>query len=207
MTNLLNLPQIPAGDTITIAGNASWNDQYFVPQPGFPAAPATITATLSTSSATITGASSTTGLVAGMLAVGYGIPPGTTIVSFPGSGQITLSNEPTAAVTGGEITFYPPPLDLTGITFTSMLRLSATDPTVLLKMSTTNGMMVNGGPSGQFGWQVAPNQLPDWPAQLAVQGSLSCVVDIEATDSTGAVVNLCTANGPIPVTVLLPVTR
>jgi hypothetical protein len=205
LSNLLNLPQIAPGTSIEIAANADWTDQFYIAQPGFPAAPISITGTLTDDSATVGAIASTSNVVPGMVAVGYGIPPGTT-VEPDGSNALTLSNEATVNFTGASITLYPPPLDLTGISFTSMLRPSLTSAQALLKMSTGNGLMVNGGTSGQFGWQVPAASLPNWPPGLAQTGELSCVLDIQATDETGAIVDLCVA-GPIPVTVTLPVTR
>jgi hypothetical protein len=207
MTNLLNLPQIPAGTTITISADGDWDDQFYVPQPGFPAAPLTIAGTLSSSSTTVSALSATSGVAPGMLAMGYGIPAGTTVVSVnPGASSLVLSNEPTVNFPGAEIVLYPPPLDLTGITFTSMLRLATPNPTVLFEASTSNGLMTNNNTGGSFGWSVPQEQLPNWPPGLAAQGSLSCVIDIQATDATGATVNLC-EGGSIPVTVTLASTR
>lgn len=206
MTNLLNLPQIPAGTTITIASNADWRFSFYVGNPLMPQAPVVVTGTLSTSSETVT-PSSMNGIVPGMLVVCYGVPPGTTIASTNvGAGTFTLSNMPTIAQAGATLTLSPPPLDLTGISFSSELRLSATDPTILLAASTTNGLMVNGATAGTYGWVVPADELANWPAVLALTGQLSCVVDIQATAS-GAIVNLCIENGPIPVMVMLPVTH
>jgi hypothetical protein len=224
-TNLLNLPQIVAGTTITIDSNVDWNDMFYVPVPGFPVGnvtvtpnngigaaltelgmPLQVTGTLSSSSATVTAVSSISGLVPGMVAVGYGIPVGTAIAAV-GSNTITLSAMPTINMTGALIYAYPPPLDLTGISFTSILRPSVVSATALLNASTANGLMVNGTTSGTFGWQVPAASLPVWPASLASAGTLPCFVDIQATDSSGALVNLCAASGPIPVTVQLPVTK
>jgi hypothetical protein len=101
----------------------------------------------------------------------------------------------------------PPPLDLTGISFSSMIRQSATSNTVLLQATTGNGLMNNGGVDGEFGWSVPAAKLPMWPAALGATGSLSCVIDIQATDGTGAIVNLCALNGPIPLTINLTTTR
>jgi hypothetical protein len=204
MTNLLNLPQIPAGTTITIAHNVDWDDQIFVTQPGF-SGTVSVSGTLTASSESVSGIASTAGLAPGMVAVGYGIPVGTTITAV-GTSTITLSNDATVSATL-DITCYPPPLDLTGISFVSELRQNTTTSNLLISMSTANGLMVNGGTTGQFGWAVPAAKLPNWPAPLSGQGTLACVLDIQATDSSGALVNLCDANGPIPVTVNLAVTR
>src|SRR5579872_4091267 len=152
MTNLLNLPQIPAGTAITISADADWDDQFFVAQPGFAATPIVVTGTLAVSTVNVTSLSATAGIVQGMVAVGYGIPPNTTVASVnPGASSLTLSNN--ALISGAvQITLYPPPLDLTGIIFSSMLRPSAASTTLMLNASTTNGFMTNGTTGGQFGW-------------------------------------------------------
>lgn len=205
MTNLLNLPQIPAGTTITIDHNVDWYDQFSVSQPGFLANSIPVTGTLDGSTGVITGISSTAGIVPGMLAVAYGIPINATVSSVASS-TVTINANTTVAASL-TVTFYPPPLDLTGITFSSKLRLAATSSSALLAMSTTNGLMTNSGTTGKFGWAVPAASLPPWPAQLASQGTLSCVLDVQATDVSNALVNLCSANGPIAVTVNLAVTR
>ena len=203
-TNLLNLPQL-AGLSIVISSNSDWLDQLFVPQPGFPAAAVSDTGNLSSTSTTVINLSSIGGVVQNSVAVGYGIPAGT-VVNSVGTTSVVLSNLPTVNLTGAEILFYPPALDLTGIIFTSELRLANTASVALLSMSTTNGLMVNGGTAGTFGWSTPAASLPNWPLSLSQSGSLACVVDIQASDITGAKVNLCT-EAPIPVTVNLSVTR
>jgi hypothetical protein len=205
MTNLLLLPQIPAGTTITIDHNVDWNDQLFVSQPGFTSSSISVTGTLDGTTGNITNVTSTVGIIPGMLAVGFGIPIGTTVSSVT-SDSFVLSNNTTLAATA-TVTLFPAPLDLTGITFTSKLRVSATSNTVLLVASTTNGFMTNGGMTGVFGWNIPAANLPNWPAPVQGQGTLSTVIDIQATDATGALVNMCAANGPIPLTVNLAVTR
>ena len=206
MTNLLDLPQIPAGTTIEIGSNADFNDQWFVAIPGFSSTPIQLTGTLQNGSANISNVSAVAGLAPGMSVIGYGIPVGTVIQSV-GVNSITINQFAMVSYVSITITILPPPLDLTGISFSSMIRQSSTNNTVLLVMNTTNGLMNNGGTDGEFGWSVPATKLPAWPAGLGTTGSLSCVIDIQATDASGAIVDLCSQNGPIPVTVTLPATR
>ena len=176
MSNLLNLPQIPAGTTIDIIGSADWDDQFVVFQPGFAVTPIQVTGTLDGSTGVVTSVSSVAGVTPGMIAVGYGIPVSTTITAV-GTTTITLnSNTNVAAIV--PITIYPPPLDLTGITFTSKLRLTANNPGVLIVMSTTNNLMVNGLTSGQFGWSVPAARSLAWPTAFSLSGSSCFVVDV-----------------------------
>lgn len=206
MSNILNLPQIPAGTTISISGNSDFNDQFFVSVPGFSSIPQQIIGTLQANSNIISNISSAAGIAPGMSVIGYGIPINTTITAIS-STSITMSQFATLNYTSINVTIMPPPLDLTGISFSSMLRLSATNTTVLLSMNTTNGFMNNGGVDGEFGWAVPAVKLPAWPATLKSTGSLSCVLDVQASDSTGAIVNLCALSGPIPLTVNFSATR
>ena len=205
-TNLLSLPQIAAGTSITIQSDADWTDQFYVGVPGFPTVPLIVTGTLGASSTTVSSLSSVNGVIPGMMVAAYGVPNGTTVVSV-GTTSLVLSNGATVAIAGASLTLYPPPLDLSLITFKSVLRTVVTQPLVLKQMSTDNGLMINGRGTGAFGWNVPAATLPSWPDSLAQTGSLACVLDISATDSSGAVVNLCTQSGPIPVTVRLSVTR
>ena len=206
MTNLLNLPQIPAGTVIDIVSNADWNDQFFVPVPGIAVAPFSLTGALANGQPTFTVASSGA-VLPGMLAAGFGIPANETVSGVTAT-TITLSANATITAPDATISFSPPPLDLTGISFSSKLRLNATSTAVLLSCSTAAGTMTNGGTTGTFGWSVPAAALLAAPFPfLSVQGVLNCVVDILATDATGAVVNLCAENGPIAVNVTLSVTR
>lgn len=207
MTNLLNLPQIPAGTSITISSNADFNKLFSVGIPNFASSPITVVGTIDGTTAVISGIASTAGIAPGMGVNGFGIRPGSVVApGGVGSGTLTLNNTTTAAVAGLQITISPPPLDLTGISFNSMLRESVTSATVLIQMSTLNGLMVNGNQVGTYGWAVPAAKLPAWPG-LSSTGQLSLVLDVQATDATGAIVDLCTQNGPIPVTVMLSVVR
>ena len=211
MTNLLNLPQIPAGTAIDIVSNCDWDDQFFVPVSGFPAAQTLIGTLASNESFAISSAApvvpGAASVVPGMIASGSGIPPGTVVTSVTPT-VIGLSNPATISAPGAMVTFSPPPLDLTGISFSSILRASAISPNVLISASTAVGTMTNGNTSGLFGWSVPGATMLAAPflASLAGQGIVSCVVDVVATDATGALVNLC-QGGPIAVNVRLSVTR
>lgn len=205
-TNLLNLPQIPAGTTIELVSNADWNDQFFVPVPGFNIAPFSLSGALAASSPTFTVASSDD-VLPDMLASGFGVPAGATVDAVTAT-TITLSENATITAPNASVSFSPPPMDLTGISFSSKLRINAISAAVLLSCSTAAGTMTNGGTGGTFGWSVpaATMLVAPWPV-LELQGTLDCVADIIATDATGATVNLCAENDPIAVTVNLSITR
>ena len=206
MSNLGSLPIIPAGTTITLVAGASWLDQFYVQQPGYPAAPLPFLATITGGSPTLA-LNSVAGITYGCLAVGYGIPAGAQVINVIDSTTNTITlNLPANNVgtaTNVPILIYGPPLDLTGINFNSTVRESLQSSTVLLAASTANGLMLNGGQSGNFGWQVMAPHLPNWPLGVTQVGGLGAVVDIQASDVSGAVVDLSGANGPIPLTVLL----
>ena len=206
MSNLGSLPQIPAGTTITLVAGASWLDQFYVQQPGYPAAPLPFLGTVIGGNATIA-LNSVAGITVGCLVVGYGIPAGSQVVNVIDSTTNTITlNLPANNVgtaTNVPLLVYGPPLDLTGINFSSTVRESLVSSTVLLAASTANGLMINGGQSGNFGWQVSPPHLPNWPLGLTQVGGLGAVVDIQASDVSGAVVDLAGISGPIPLTVLL----
>lgn len=206
MTNLLSLPQIPAGTSITISSNADFTDRFFIGTPNFTSTPITLTGNITAGSFVITNIVSTAGLVPGMAVSGFGFQPGS-IIAQGGitATTLTLNNTTTATVAGITITVLPPPLDLTGITFSSSLRASANNTTVLLSATTVNGLMVNGNQAGTFGWNVPAAKLPG-AVGLAGTGKLSLVMGIHATDITGAIVDMCSQNGPIPVTVNLSAT-
>jgi hypothetical protein len=205
-TNLRDLPQIPAGTVVDISSNADWTDQLFVPQPGFASAPITLTGALA-GSTTFTVASPG-GALPDMLVFGPGVAPGA-LVSEVSSDTITLSDPATITAPAATLTFYPPPLDLTGIKFSSAVRLTAMSTQVLLLASTDLGTMTNGGVGGQFGWNVpaAAVLAAAWPRTLAAQGVLSCVADVIAEDASGARLNLCADGGPIALNINLSITR
>ena len=205
MSNLLSLPQFPAGTVISLQSNTDWDDSFFVGAPGSPSSPITLSGALASETFTV---ASPGGVLPGMIAAGFGVQTGTT-VSAVSSGSITLSQNATISAPNASISFYGPALDLTGISFSAEIRSSAVSPQAILSTSTNAGTMTNGGTNGLFGWDV-PNATilaAPWPSGLAVNGSLSCVMDVVATDSTGAKVNLCSANGPITVNVSLSITR
>lgn len=206
MSNIKLIPQFPSGMSISIVADCDWTDQLYVTTPGMPGAPVTLTGSLAGSNQFTP--SFTTGVLPGMLAAGYGIPAAATAQAVSSS-IVTLSAAATQTVPSTEVTFFPPPLDLTGISFESVLRSALSDTTVILDMSTANGLMVNSGTLGMFGWAVPAATLKGapLPAALGAAGTLECVLDIVATDATGARINLCALNGPISVSVSLSVTR
>ena len=208
MSNVGSIPQIPAGTTIQIVTNADWLDQFYVQQPGYPASP--ITAVPATLNGTVTVVlNGPSGVSTGMLVVGHGILPGTQVSAIASDNvTVTLNQAATLSGTNVPLSFYGPPLDLTGIRFKSMLRPSLQSTTVLLIASTDNGLMTNGLTGGTFGWNVPAAKLPTFPIGVTGVGMLSCACDIQAIDiSTGQTINLCAQSGPIPVTVALPETR
>ena len=169
MSNILNLPQIPSGTTITIAGNADWDDTFTVFQPGFSTTPVQLTGTTTATSLTVGSLSSGAGVIPGMPVLAYGVPVGAEIEVFDGT-TITLTVPPTISVVNCPLTLYPPPLDLTGIAFTSKLRLTATDPTVWahdVDGAWYDGQRYDGRPRPIWGWSVPAASLPAWPVGLA----------------------------------------
>jgi hypothetical protein len=90
------------------------------------------------------------------------------------------------------------PLDLTGITFTSELRSKVGAVEVMLLMSTVNGLIMNGGTAGTFGFDVP---------QMTIERMLaagSYVIDIVAT-ADGRVFSMF-PEGPGTVTVTQGIT-
>jgi hypothetical protein len=206
VTNLLNLPQFPAGTTIAIDANADWTDQFFVPALGFPAVQAQVLGDLSASQFDTEAPGSIT---PGMNVSGYGVSPGTEVIGTSPIGTITFNQAVAVETPGVLLTFTAPPLDLTGITFRSTLRPLVTSSRVILSADTVSGGMVNGGAAGTFGWNIAGAKLAvsPWPPGLTLQGLQECVLDVVASDATGATKNLCAAYGPIVVAVALALTR
>jgi hypothetical protein len=206
VSNLGSLPQIPIGTTITIVSNTDWLDQFYVQQPGFPAAPISVGATLIVGSTAVT-VSSTSGIVPGSLVVGYGILPGVSVVAITSSTSIVVSIAVLASATNVNLFVYGPPLDLTGISFKSVVRPTIQSTTVLLVASTLNNLMINNTILGSFGWNVPAAKLPTWPIGLTTVGQLGAVVDIQASDASGELINLCALSGALPLNVVLPETR
>ena len=98
---------IPSGATITALSPLTMSANATITQSNVTisnsnalvvGAPITFTGTTSTSSNVVSSVSTTTGMALGQYVYGYGIPSGTTITNVS-SGQITLSNTPTAAAT------------------------------------------------------------------------------------------------------------
>lgn len=206
MSNLGSIPQIPAGTTISLVAGASWLDQFYVQQPGYPAAPLPFLGTVTGGNPTIP-LNSVAGITVGSLVVGYGIPPGAQVINVVDSTTNTITlNQPTLPIgtaTNVPLLVYGPPLDLTGITFSSTVRETLQSSTVLLAASTVNGLMTNGGVGGTFGWNVNPPHLPNWPLGVTQVGGMSAVVDIQGSDASGMIVDLCGAAGPLPLVIVL----
>ena len=208
MSNLGSIPQIPAGTTFSLVAGASWLDQFYVQQPGYPATSLPFLGTVTGGNAVIP-LNSVAGITYGSLVVGYGIPAGAAVINVVDSTTNTITlNQPLnlavgAVATNVPILIYGPPLDLTGVTFNSTVRQSLQSATVLLSASTANGLMVSGGVGGTFGWNVNPPHLPKWPLGVTQVGGLAAVVDIQASDPSGQINDLCGVSGPIPFTILL----
>jgi hypothetical protein len=206
VTNLGSIPQIPAGTAFILAAGASWLDAFYVQQPGYPAAPLPFLGTV-TNNSPVVALNSVAGITAGCLVQGYGIPLGAQVINVVGSptNTITLNQSCFVPVTATNvpIQIWGPPLDLTGISFASTVRENLTSATVLLAANTGNGLMINGGGNGSFGWQVSPPYLPHWPFGVTQVGGLGAVVDIQASDASGQINDLTGVSGPLPITVVL----
>src|SRR5208282_3710512 len=92
-----------SGNSLAVGPNSGNTSTPFTDPTTYPAAPATATATLSTTTTTVNLATGTTtnNIVAGMVVSGTGIASGTTVATVVNATQITLSgkpstNEPTA---------------------------------------------------------------------------------------------------------------
>jgi hypothetical protein len=203
VSNLGSLPQFPVGTTISLVAGASWLDQFYVQSPGYSATPVSVLGNLTSGNATIP-LNSVNGITNGCLIEGYGIVPGSQVVAVVGSptNTVTINNAALVSATNVPLLVYGPALDLTGITFQSTVRESLTSFSMLLLATTANGWMINGGVTGTFGWNV-PAGAANWPLGLTQVGGLGAVVDVQASDQSGAIVDLCTLAGPMPLTVTL----
>ncbi len=216
MTNLFNLPRIDGANTsFAITFDSDWNDQIYVSKPGFSGIPLNLNAAITSGSNVITGLSSVDGLAVGSLIQGAGIPAGARIGALPSSSSVTIVDanndalEATETLPSASFWFFPPPLDLTGISFKSQVRASLSSPSALLTVSTIAGTMVNSGTAGIFGYDVPAATLRTSALFNAVQaagGQIDCVADITATDDSGAFLNLCEA-APFTVQVRIGATR
>lgn len=111
----------------------------------------TFTGTYTTSSNTITGISSLSGLEAGMRINGNGIPAGTTITTVSSSDTIVISNTPTAAGTAGSYTgnlVAADVLNLNGLDYvggrtkTAVGNYTTSSNTITLTSGNTLGLLV-----------------------------------------------------------------
>jgi hypothetical protein len=209
MSNLLLMPQLPGGLTYDITFDSDWLDQRYVQQPNWPAAPAVLAAALTQGSPTIV-VSSTAALVPGMPVQGLGIAPGSIIApaGIVDGTHVTLSLPATLTLAAPQLSFFGPPLDLTGITFRSKVRSPTPDSSVILDCSTQNGLFLNSAPLGYYGWYVRKSVIrkAPWPAALKSTGNVQCETDIIACDGLNTV-NLCTVNGPITLNVTMDLSR
>ena len=151
-TNILSLPLISI--EITTGTNEDWRDSIMFAAPSSPGEPVALIGVITSGQATVTGLSSTSGLVTGMGVAGVGIPAGATILAITGATTLTLSANATATNIVAALTFNPVPLDLTGIEFRMTPRRDREDIEVAIEASTENERLINGGLGGQLGWLV-----------------------------------------------------
>jgi hypothetical protein len=202
MTNILVLPQFSVG-AFTIANNAAWLDSIYFGAPGFPS-PFMITGCSTTSGSNVV----TVPITIGTVGIGPGMQVSGTAQGFPPAsyvGQVlslttftlvdSVGNLINATATNAEVTvtFNPPPLDLTGISFAAGLRASSSSKQVFLVMQTGNNTLVNGGKLGTLSFNVSRSRMQSVPAA-------NYVMDLLATDGT-VTINLF-QQAPATVTVL-----
>ncbi len=84
------------------------------------------------------------------------------------------------------------PIDLTGIVFHQQIKAAGAPQTILLDLSTANGLLVNGGASGTLSWDIPV-------AQMGLVAAGSYIADLVASDGTDTV-NLF-AGAPATVTI------
>ncbi len=84
------------------------------------------------------------------------------------------------------------PIDLSGIAFHQQIKAASDPSTILLDLSTANGLLINGGTNGTLSWLVPVAQM-----ELVAAGAY--IADLVASDGIDTV-NLF-AGGPATVTV------
>ena len=201
MTQISNLPQFDGAQSVfTVVKNAGWYDTILFCAPGSPPLQTGVGA-LTAGSTTLSALSGAAlaAIVPGQAVTGFGIPPGTTVAAIPSATSLTLSNPATATDVLASLSIQPIPLDISGIAFEAQVRNSADQPGVLLDLSTASGSLVNGGPTGQLAFNVAP-------AALSGLAAKTYVTDLVAT-ADGRTLNLFQTNGPASVIVRQGVTR
>jgi hypothetical protein len=92
------------------------------------------------------------------------------------------------------------PLDLTGLSFQSELRLTAIDPNIKLTASTAAGTMTGGDATGIVGWAIPFATMKNLAAG-------SYVLDIVGTEISSGNMKSLFETGPAIVTILQGVTR
>src|SRR5580698_1596763 len=121
MPNLHFLTQLPSGITLNISADADWTDQFYQPQPVWPADPMTTVGVLSSTSTLVTGIATTGSFAIGMPVGGIGVAPGSIVTAITSDTEIQLSLAPLKSLAAASLTLWPPPLDLTGLTFRSQI--------------------------------------------------------------------------------------
>lgn len=206
MTQISNLPQIDGARTsFTITKGAVFSYSIAFPSPLGPQLPLVAAATMTSGSAILSNlpAATVASLVTGQPVAGYGVPAGATIAAIPSTTSVTLSAAATQSGAAIGVTFQPLPLDISGISFRQQIRTSAGDPAMFLELSTTNGLLVNGGTSGVLACLVPPAALVPLPLATA---DAPLATDIVVTAPDGGPINLMAQSGPASVTVLQAVT-
>lgn len=206
VTQIANLQQIDGTRTsFMITKNAIFAYALVFPSPLGPQVPLVAAATMNgTSTLSNLPAATVASLVTGQPVSGYGVPDGTTIAGIPSATSVLLSQATTQSGAAVGVTFQVLPLDITGIDFRQQIRSSAGDPQPMLDISTANGLLVSGGPSGTLAASVQPDLMAALPL-TSEAGPL--VTDIVASAPDGGPVNLMALSGPASVTVLSGVTR
>ena len=194
MTNILKIPQLSSSTSFALTTNTQWLDIISFTQTGFPAPFSISGCGLISGSGTVT-IPTTALLVPGLTISGTpGIPTPTLtpipfcyVLSITSLAAFTLGDAlgnsllATATNPGAILTFNPPPLDLTGISFiSSIAQANVLNPRLLLTAQTLNGTMLNGGKTGVLQYNV-----PQAAMSQLLPGTYG--LDIIAYDGTSTV--------------------
>lgn len=203
-TNVLLLPKLSgAGTSFTITTNSGWDDSIFFGTPGSPTLPLAMVGQITSASNVIT-VQSTIGLIPGMpISHSPGIPLNAFVGAISSATQITMvdgsgaSLNATASNAEAALTFQPPPLDLTGISFVANLKASPQSSESYLTVQTSDGTFNNGGVTGVLSFDI--------PVQIMARTFPGTYVMDIIAEADGATVNLFPI-GPATVIVLEGVT-
>jgi hypothetical protein len=196
MTNIALLPLLQA--TVNLTTNADWADSLiFTNAAAQYVSAAAVGApgtgyTNGTQTLTPVGGSGTPALIS--VTVANGNVVAVNGIAVPGSYALppAASNAPTSGGGGSgatlNLTLASSPIDLTGISFHCQVRTSAGSSSVVLDMSTTNGLLVSGGTNGILSFAVPAATLQATPAFQA--GSYVADVLAQAGSQTVLVAQL-----------------